>query len=73
MAAKSLIMNFMNEVGKKVSVRLDGIRDNLTQEDISPVMDLIISANLFQSTGGDLKVKDSAQIVSKDVTSVTVK
>lgn len=73
MANKSLVMNFMNEVGKKVSIRLDGVKENITESDISPVMDLIIVKNIFQTNGGDLKVKDSAQLVSKDVTPISVK
>ncbi|MCM8709591.1 DUF2922 domain-containing protein [Clostridium sp. SYSU_GA19001] len=70
---RSLVMSFMNEAGRKVSIRLDGIGDTVTQEQVSLVMDAIIANNIFESTGGDLKVKDSAQIVLKDVEVLQVK
>lgn len=73
MADRSLVMSFMNEAGRKVSIRLDGIADGITQEQVSLAMDSIIASNIFESTGGDLKVKDSAQIVSKDVEVLQVK
>jgi deoxyinosine 3'endonuclease (endonuclease V) len=73
MPDKSLVMSFMNEEGKKVSLRLDGIKEDITGEAVGLVMDTIIAKNIFQSTGGDLKVKDSAQIVSRNVQALEVK
>jgi hypothetical protein len=73
MPDKSLVMSFMNEEGKKVSIRLDGIKEDITGDAVGLVMDTIISKNIFQTTGGDLKVKDSAQIVSRDVQALEVK
>jgi hypothetical protein len=73
MPDKSLVMSFMNEEGKKVSLRVDGIKEDITGEAVGLVMDAIIAKNIFQSTGGDLKVKDSAQIVSRDVQALEVK
>ena len=73
MADKNLIMGFLNEEGKKVSIRVNGVKDTLTQSEISPVMDTIISNNIFQSTGGDLKVKDYADMVDKTVEHIVVK
>lgn len=73
MADRSLVMTFMNEEGKKVSLRLDQIGDAITEEQVSLVMDTIIRENIFDSTGGDLILKDSAQIVSKDVEELKVK
>jgi hypothetical protein len=73
MPDKSLVMSFMNEEGKKVSLRLDGIKEDITGDAVGLVMDTIITKNIFQTTGGDLKVKDSAQIVSRDVQALEVK
>jgi hypothetical protein len=73
MPDKSLVMSFMNEEGKKVSLRLDGIKEDITGNAVGLVMDTIIAKNIFQTTGGDLKVKDSAQIVSRDVQALEVK
>jgi hypothetical protein len=73
MADKSLVMSFMNEEGKKVSLRLDGIKEDISGDAVALVMDTILAKNIFQTTGGDLKVKDSAQIVSRDVQALEVK
>jgi hypothetical protein len=73
MADKSLLMSFMNDQGKKVSIKVDGIKEGVTQAEVSTAMDTIIAKNIFQSTGGDFKVKDSAQIVEKNVEKLAVK
>jgi hypothetical protein len=63
----------MNESGRKVSIRLDEIADTVTNQQVSLVMDAIIEKNIFDSTGGDLILKDSAQIISKDIEELQVK
>jgi hypothetical protein len=73
MADKSLVLGFLNEEGKKVSVRVNGVKDTLSQSEISTVMDTIILKNIFQSAGGDLKVKDYADMVDKTVDHIVVK
>lgn len=73
MADKSLMMSFMNEQGKKVSIRVDGVKDGVTQAEISAAMDAMLAKNIFETTGGDLKIKDSAQIVEKTVAKIAVK
>lgn len=73
MADKSLMMSFMNEQGRKVSIRVDGVKDGVTQAEISSVMDTIMAKNIFETTGGDLKIKDSAQIIEKTVEKIAVK
>lgn len=71
--AKSLLMGFMNEDGKKVSLRIDGIREDLTESQVSAVMDTIVSKNIFQSSGGDFKIKDSAEIYERTSEKLDVK
>lgn len=71
--AKTLLMYFLNESGKKVSIRVQGIKDTITDKEISPVMDTIVSKNIFHSKGGDLKNKDSAQIIDRTVQTFTIK
>jgi hypothetical protein len=66
-------MNFLNESGKKVAVRISGAREDLTDAEVSAAMDLIIAKNIFASTGGDLKYKDSAAVTDKTSTDLTVK
>ena len=71
--AKQLIMSFLNESGKKVSINLNSVKDGLTKEAVSAAMDVIIAKKIFNSTGGNLKTKDSAQIVDKNVAELVVK
>lgn len=71
--AKSLIMSFMNEQGKKVSINVSNIKDGLTDAEVSAAMDTIVAKNIFHTSGGDIKTKDSAQIVDKTSTDLSVK
>lgn len=71
--SKTLVMNFLNEGGNKVAVRVNNVKDNLTEAEVGAAMDVIINKNIFSSTGGDLKYKDSAEIVDKSSTELTVK
>jgi len=71
--SKTLVMNFLNEGGQKVAVRVNNVKENLTEVEVGTAMDVIINKNIFSSTGGDLKYKDSAEIVDKSSTELTVK
>lgn len=71
--SKTLVMNFINEAGKKVAVRVSKVKDGVTEAEVGAAMDVIISKNIFKSTGGDLKTKDSAEITDKTSTELTVK
>lgn len=73
MAEKSLIMTFINEEGKKASIRLEEISETVTEQEVSQAMDTLIGANIFDTTGGNIKSKDSAQIVSKDTQVLNIK
>jgi hypothetical protein len=71
--AKTLVMNFLNAQGKKTAVRVNNVKDSLTDAEVTAAMDVIIAKNIFESTGGDLKIKDSASIVDTTTTELTVK
>lgn len=71
--AKTLVMNFLNEQGKKTAVRVNNVKDSLSEAQVTAAMDVIIAKNIFESTGGDLKMKDSASIVDTTTTDLTVK
>lgn len=71
--SKTLVMNFLNEEGKKTAVRVNNVKDGVTEAEVSAAMDVIIANNIFTSTGGDLKFKDSAEITDKTSTELTVK
>ena len=73
MADKSLVMTFLNEEGSRASVTLPSIRDNITEAEVSAAMDVVISKNIFSTSGGDLKAKNSAQITERNVTDLDVR
>ena len=73
MADKSLVMTFLNQEGSRTSITLAGVKDTLTEAEVSAAMDVVIAANIFSSTGGDLVSKHSAQITEKNVTPMEVK
>ena len=71
--SKTLVMNFLNEGGKKVAIRVSNAKDSVTEVEVKAAMDVILAKNIFTSTGGDLKTKDSAEIVDKTATELQVK
>lgn len=70
---KSLVMYFLNEAGKKVSLRIKGIKDGLEDNEVSKVMDKVIESNIFYSSGGSFKIKSSAQIETKTIKKLNIK
>jgi hypothetical protein len=73
MGDKSLVMIFLNELGARVSITLPAVKDGVTALEVSDAMDVLIAKNVFKSTGGDLKVKHSAQITERNVTALEVR
>ncbi len=69
---KTLVMTFLNESGKKVSLNVTTPKDTLTEAEINTAMDTVISKNIFYSTGGNLISKDSAKIIDKTTTEMAV-
>ena len=70
--AKQLVMNFLNESGKKVSVSLNSVKDTVTAVEVSAAMDVIIAKDAFITKGGSVKEKLSAQIITKNVDQIEV-
>lgn len=64
---KTLQMVFQNEVGDNTSISISQIKEGLTDAEVKALMNLIISKNIFESTGGDLITVMSASVVAKDV------
>jgi hypothetical protein len=73
MADKSLVMTFLNEEGSRASITLPGVRDDVSELEVSAAMDSIIGSNIFESSGGDLVTKHSAQIAERNVTTLEVR
>ena len=72
MADKSLVMTFLNQLGSRASITLPGVRDDVTEQEVSAAMDSVIAANIFESSGGDLVTKHSAQLTERTVTALEV-
>jgi hypothetical protein len=73
MADKTLMMTFLNEEGSRASISLPAVRDDVTAEEVSATMDLIIARNVFESSGGNLVTKHSAQVTERNVTEIAVR
>lgn len=71
--SKTLVMNFLNEGGKKVSIRVNNVKEGVTEAETKAAMDAIVAKNIFASSGGDLKTKDSAQLIDKTTSDFEVK
>ncbi|MTI80548.1 MAG: DUF2922 domain-containing protein [Firmicutes bacterium] len=68
----TLQMRFTNENGGRVTVSVPDPRTDLTGTEVKTAMDNIVAKNVFTSKGGNLVAVDSARIVSRDVTEVTL-
>lgn len=64
---KKIELLFENEEGKTVRLTLDQPIEPVDKEVIQRVMDTIISENVFQSPGGELRAKKGARLVENNV------
>lgn len=71
--AKSLVMVFTNEGGKKVNFTINNVKEDITKEEVSAVMNTILLKNIFTTNNGDLKLIESAAITDKNTTELSVK
>lgn len=65
---QKLIFSFKNQEGRTVSFSLENPRADLTGAEVEAVMDLILSKNVFQSTGGLLVSKQDIRLVDTTTT-----
>ena len=70
---KSLLMTFLNAEGTKASITIPEVKDNVTEAEVAAAMDVIISKNIFFTSGGNLVSKYAAQITERNVTALAVK
>lgn len=72
MIERTLSMSFKNTAGKKSTLSIKDIKEEVLDEDVNSLMDLIISNNLIKNDGAFLSEKVSAQVVTKDTAIVTL-
>ena len=65
---KRLLMTFMSELDRKVSIAIDDPREDIAEDEIKEVMDLIVEKNIFAPNGADLVATVDAKIVVTDTT-----
>jgi len=68
----TLNMVFLTAGSKKVTFSVSAIKENLSDAETNALMDAILAQNIFTTSSGDLASKDSAQIVAKTVTKITI-
>ena len=68
----TLNMVFVTTTGKKVTFSVSGAKETVTDGQVNKLMDDILAKNIFTTSSGDLKSKDSAAVVSKKVTKVAM-
>jgi hypothetical protein len=73
MADRALVMTFINQLGSRATVTLPSVTVALNELEVSAAMDSIVSSNIFESAGGDLIAKHSAQITERNITELEVR
>lgn len=63
-----LLMTFMTESGRKVSLFVADPREDVTESEIKTVMDLIVEKNIFAPNGEDIVSAKEAKIVQTEIT-----
>ena len=64
---ETLRMVFRNFDGRLTAITLVDPDPELVAQDVTDVMDSIVSKNVFQTTGGDIVSKVRAEIVTRGV------
>jgi hypothetical protein len=70
--ARRLEMIFLNAAGRRSTISVDNVREDITQQEVQSAMDMIVNRNIFTTSGGDIAGIDSARIVSTDITEIPV-
>lgn len=68
--AKSLVMTFLTDTGKKSSLNVSSVKDSITKDEVSTAMNTIIAKNIFSTNNGRFAKIDSARIDEKNSTSL---
>jgi Protein of unknown function (DUF2922) len=61
--AKDLVMTFSDGLGEKSNIILKNVKELITPEEVSEVMDTIVTSNVFEAKNGSLVKKEYATLV----------
>ena len=70
MIARTASMSFKDAAGKKHTLAVKDVKENVDNSAVVALMDTIINKKLIKTAAGDLVEKQAAQIVVKDTTEV---
>lgn len=63
-----LTMTFITSTNAKSTMSISGVKDDLSKEQISALMDEIIAKDIFQSKSGTFTGKSGANVTERKVT-----
>ncbi|HCW54414.1 MAG TPA: DUF2922 domain-containing protein [Clostridium sp.] len=63
-----LTMTFITSTNAKYTMSINGVKPDLTKDQISALMDTIIEKNIFQTKSGAFASKSGANITERKVT-----
>lgn len=63
-----LTMTFITSTGAKSSMTVSGVKEDITKEQISGLMDKIIEKNIFETKSGALVSKSGANVTERKIT-----
>lgn len=63
-----LTLTFANTEDEKSSLIIDGVKKDVTKEEIDALMDTIVTNNIFYNSKGTFAKKISASLTAKTVT-----
>ena len=67
---KKLIMRFKDNLDKKVAITITEIKENITEEEVTDLMDVILSKHQVFDLKAPLVAKVSAEIEDKTVNEI---
>ena len=70
MIQRTASMSFKDSAGKKYTVSIKDIKEDVEDVAVVSLMDTIINKNLIKTENGDLVEKQAAQVVVKDTTEI---
>ena len=72
MEKTKLELEFLDIVGKKFVISLDGPRADLTPLEVVEAMNAILTYNIFASPAGNLEVASDARIITTTVNTIEI-
>lgn len=61
----TLVMTFLTRAGEKCTFCISDVKPNITKDQVTALMDTIITKNIFKTNSGDLVKKSTALLSEK--------